>query len=780
MGNDGNLIVERTEEKEEKHFTENSGKERLFVNADTQKSRSVMEVFVISSYPPRECGIADYSKNLINALNNRFTNFYRFKVCALERGDSKYYYPEEVCCKLNVLQPDDYTTIANQINSNENIQAVVVQHEFDLFEDSYDQFSSFLKNLSKPVAIVLHSVIPSPSEAVKTHIQSIADTARSVIVMAKESKTILVTDYNVPSSKIEVIPYGTHLISSNNASLLKDKYKLTGRTIITSFGLLTPGKGIETVLEALPQVIKLHPEIMYLIIGKTHPEVLKKEGESYRIMLEARIKSLKLQNHVQFINAYFPNDILKEYLLATDVCVFSCLNPNRPMSGTFSFAVSCGCPIVSTPTPHAVEFISDDAGFTYNYGNSEELSEKINLMLENPALRKTFSENITRKAVSAAWENSAVSHAAIINNLTEKVLPLVYKAPPIKFDFIRLLTDRNGILTTSYKGEPDIRSGYTLDDNALALFVACMHYKITSDINDITLIRKYLKFIYHCYQSSGTFLKYMDYERKFTSQNYNEDLEESQAKAVWALGYLVSMKGLLPMELIEIGQLLLQNSINLITTFKTGHSIAFSIKGFYYYYSVKETAENLLLIKSLADKLLRMYQNTSKAEWKWFEGKFSNAGSVMPGALLNTWLLTGEPIYKNVAIESFDFLASRLYKNGKIDIFSSEDWDFDCLKNNRPGEKPCDIAFNVVALSKFYLVCKEKKYYESIDKAFNWFLGNNRLGQIVYNPVTGSCFDGLKDNSVKLSQSADSTLCYMLARMVVEKYKFIGEDHIIV
>lgn len=773
MGNAGNITIERAQEKKEDYFT--------YANpTDTEINRSLMEIFVISSFPPRECGIADYSKNLIDALTGRFNNFFSIKVCALERGESKYYYPEEVSCKLNTLQPEEYNSIANQINNNENIKAVIIQHEFDLFADHPEYLTQFMRNISKPVALAFHSVIPSPADSVKNYIKDISEAASSVIVMAKEAKSILINNYTVSEGKIEIIPYGTHLISTNNASLLKDKYKLTGRTIITSFGLLTPGKGIETVLESLPQVIKLHPEIMYLIIGKTHPEVLKKDGESYRIKLEAKVKSLKLQNHVQFINAYFPNDIIKEYLLASDVCVFSCLNPNRPMSGTFSFAVSCGCPIISTPTPHAVEFIGNDAGLTYTFGNADELSEKINIMLENPALRKSFSENISRKASTAIWENSAVAYGTLINNLTGNILPLIFKAPPIKFDFIRLLTDRNGILTTSYKGEPDIRSGYTLDDNSLALFVSCMHYKITGDINDISLIRKYLKFIYHCYQSSGTFLKYMDYERKFRAQNYNEDLEESQAKAIWALGYLVSMKGLLPVELIEIGQLLLQNSINLVTKFKSGHSLAFAIKGLYYYYSVKETPDNLLLIKTLANSLLRMYKNTSKENWKWFEDKFTNAGSIMPGALLNTWLLTGEQVYKDIAVESFDFLSSRLYKNDKIDIFSSDDWNFDCLKNSRPGERPCDIAFNVVALSKFYLVCKESKYYESIDKAFNWFLGNNRLGQIVYNPVTGSCFDGLDDNNVKLSQSADSTLCYTLARMVVEKYKFIGEDHIIV
>jgi glycosyltransferase involved in cell wall biosynthesis len=777
----GENIAINSRENGEHNATSLDPKRSLMVIDFDQNKVSTAEILFISSYPPRECGIANYSRNLINALNNRFSNYFNLKVCALEHGEGKYYYPAEVTETLNTLKADDYERIAGIINTSTNLSAVIIQHEFGLFTPHYSSFEKFIKSITKPVILVFHSVISKPDIRIKQHVQKLGTLADSIIVMAQVSKEELVNNYQIHDSKISVIPYGNQLVNSFNVNAVKEKYKLTGKTVITSFGLLSPDKGIETILEALPQVIKNHPEIKLLIIGKTHPETVKKDGESYRIMLEARTKSLKLQNHVQFINAYFPTDILTEYLQASDICIFSCTDSNRPMSGTFSTAISCGCAIISTPTPHASEFLDSNAGLIFESGNASDLSEKINLLIDNPALRKKFSDNISSKSLSASWENSAVYHGEIINRVTDNAIPLTFKAPPIRLDFIRKLTDKFGILRSSYKGEPDIRMGYTSNDNAFALFVLCMHYKITGDVSDLLLIRKYLKFLFHCYQSDGVVLKYLDYERKFTSQNYAENLEETQAKAIWALGYVVSMKELLPPEVIETAQLLLQNILPQIKTFTLPHCIAFTLKGLYYNYSVWKTPDNLASIKFLANKLVEMYRNKSDNDWKWFDSKFTSSSSVIPGALLNTWLITGENIYKEIAIESFDFFSSKVYQNDKIETCSlNNDWQVDNQYCGYPGEYPCDIAFNVITLSKFYLICKEKRYFQSMEKAFNWFLGNNRLKLMVYNPVAGSCFDGLEDNSVNLGQSANSILCYTLSRMIVEKYKFIGENHILV
>lgn len=745
----------------------------------SEGQKSPGEVLFITSYPPRECGIASYSQNLIRSLNNRFDNFFSLRVCALESGgEARYYYPDEVSWVLDTTKSSDYTKILDKINQSAEIRAVIIQHEFDLFKPTEEAFLHFLSKIDKPVIVVFHSVIPDPSDSLKTYFRTISRISNSVLVLARISANILRDHYQVPEEKITVIPYGTHLVSPLNKRALKEKYRLAGRSILTTIGLVSPGKGIETTLEALPAVIKSHPEVLFLVIGKTHPEELKKEGEKYRIMLESRVKSLKLQNHVQFLNGFFTPDILKEYFQMSDICIFSCTDPNRPMSGMFSMAVSCGCPVISTPIAHAWEFLADDAGLIVQNQDPVDFASKINQLLDDPALRKMFSNKILRKSHSSLWENSALLHGKMIMDTVNGKITASLRYPPIKMDFLKMLTDKVGMLHSSYKGLSDLRSGYTLDDNAFALYVFCVHYKNTSDQEDIPYIKKYLRFIYHCFQPTGTFLKYLDYERRFTTQNQHENLEVANAKAIMALGFLFSLKGLVPEELIDISALMLQKAHPHAGSFENPKSLAIALKGLYYYFSVAETEEIRAQIKTVADKMVHSYQNCRTDNWKWFEDKFCDGAGILPAALMSAWLVTGEQKYRDYAKESFDFLLSKVFNQNRVEIREGDQWYASGTAKTNAGEKPCDIAFYVITLSKFYLMLKENQYFNRMEQAFKWFLGENRLNQMIYNPVTGSCFDGLEEESLNPDQSAGSALSYALARIVVDKYKFRGENHI--
>lgn len=771
----GNEIIEETLRTEAGNLHETGAELNDFLD---KNKAAPGEILFVTSYPPRECGIASYAQNLINALTSRFDNYYRLKVCALENGDAKYYYTGEVTTVLNTSIPSDYMRVASQINHNADIQGVVIQHEFGLFKPHEEAFLRFLGDITKPTLVVFHTVIASPSEAHRNYVQKIANAASSILVMAKISASILINEYGLASGKIEVITYGTHLVTPLNVPALKEKNKLTGHTVLSTIGLLAPDRGIENTLEALPAIIKQHPQVMFLIVGKTHPEEFKKQGEKYRIMLEARVKSLKLQKHVTFLNGFFNTATLTEYFRMSDIVIFSCTDTDRPMSGMFSLAVSCGSTIVSTPTSHAQEFLSNGEGVILQNNNSNELANRINELLDNPGLRKNMSESILRKSHSAIWENAALQYGQLLNKATGNNLIFDFKYPEIKLDFLKSLTDQVGILHASYKGEADIRTGYTLDDNALALFVFCMHYKNTRDANDIPYIKKYLKFIYHCLQPSGIFFKYMDYDRKFTVRNQTEDLEETQGKAIWSLGYLYSMKGLLPSSLTDVSALILRNAFPQADNFVSGKAISFTIKGLYYYYSVGELPATLVQIKSLANKLVDRYRDNATDDRKWFESTFSDSASLLSNALLNAWLTTGENIYRAIAKESFEFLSSKFFNRTMAEVHSKQEWQSTDPGKDNAGEHPCDIGFQVITLSKFYLMCKESEYFNKMNTAYQWFLGNNRLNQMIYNPVTGSCYDGLEGNSVSLNQSAESALCYTLARLVVEKYKFVGENHI--
>ncbi|MEI6062799.1 MAG: glycosyltransferase, partial [Bacteroidota bacterium] len=328
-------------------------------------ARELAEILVITSYPPRECGIATYSQDLIRSMNDKFSSSLSMKVCALENGDATYSYPAEVKYVLNTSSVAEYKKMAVTINNDERVKIVLIQHEFGFYRLQESAFLQFLYELSKPVVIVFHTVLPHPDAELRAKIRSIQAVCDSIIVMTHTSADILVNDYCLPEENISVIGHGTHLVSHLSEKFLKAKYGLTGRKVLTTFGLLSSGKSIETTLDALPAIVKKSPEVVFLVIGKTHPEVVKSEGEKYREMLEQKVKQYELQDHVIFVNKYLPLEELLEYLQLTDIYLFTTHDPNQAVSGTFAYAMSCACPIISTPIPHAREVLTADTGIIF-------------------------------------------------------------------------------------------------------------------------------------------------------------------------------------------------------------------------------------------------------------------------------------------------------------------------------------------------------------------------------------------------------------------------------
>ena len=453
------------------------------------------EILCITSYPPRECGIATYSQDLIKAINNKFSKSLAIKVCALESGDVDFQYPEIVKYTLKTSLADRYMKLALKINNDDRIVIVLIQHEFGFFKKQEQAFIQLLTLLKKPVIIVFHTVLPKPDKQLKLNIENIAERCESIIVMTHNSAEILIKDYDLPAKKISVIAHGTHLVPHISKEVLKKKYGLKGRKVLTTFGLLSSGKNIETTLKALPAIIKKNPEVIFLIIGKTHPEVIKEEGEKYRKSLESIIQSYNITEHVRFVNSYLPLPDLLEYLQLTDIYLFTTDDPNQAVSGTFAYAMSCGCPIISTPIPHAKEVLTEDTGIIFDFHNSGQLADDVLLLLNDPLRRKNMRVNTLQKIVSSAWENSAVDHAKLFEKIAADKIKIQYNLPEINLDHIKHLTTDTGIIQFSKINQPDLCSGYTLDDNARALIAMSMHFILTRDNKSIWYINRYLSFI---------------------------------------------------------------------------------------------------------------------------------------------------------------------------------------------------------------------------------------------------------------------------------------------
>lgn len=728
------------------------------------------EILFITSYPPRECGIATYSQDLIKALNQKFSKAFAVKVCALESVDIIRSYPEEVKLILRTSYADEYGKAAEMINKDKFIKIVVIQHEFGLFFSQEQAFLEFLFQLSKPVIIVFHTVLPHPDQLLKSKIKSIATVCRSVIVMTHASADILSDEYDLPRQKIAVIAHGTHLVPHLNERTLKQKYGMESRKVLSSFGLLSSGKGLETTIDALPAIVKDHPEVVFLVIGKTHPEVVKTDGEKYREMLEEKVRILNLQNHVRFINKYLALSELLEYLQLTDIYLFTATNPNQAVSGTFAYAMSCACPIISTPIPHALEMLTKDTGIIIDFRNSIQLADAVIQILSDDRLRHNLSMNALQKIVSTAWENSAVAHAKLFGKIAGSKITLQYNLPAIKLDHLKYMTTDAGIIQFAKINQPDRSTGYTLDDNARALIAVCMYYQSTGDKKILFYIQRYLNFIKRCQQPNGAFLNYLNENLEFTAQNSTTNLDDANGRAIWALGFVISLTDILPAQIISEAGKIIEKNRYLLEAMHSTRAMAFVIKGMYYIQSTMKSQANLVLIKTLANRLVQMYKHEASKEWEWFEEYLTYANSILPEAMLYTGLLTGKKTYLEIARKSFRFLISKTFNGNGIEVISNKKWLKKGQKAGKYGEQPIDVAYTIMTLSKFYEVFQDENYHLKMVKAFNWFLGDNRLHQIIYNPCTGGCYDGLEESNVNINQGAESTVSYLMARLTMEMY----------
>ncbi|MDP1812721.1 MAG: glycosyltransferase [Sediminibacterium sp.] len=733
---------------------------------------SLPEIVFITSYPPRECGIATYSQDLIRALNNKFNQSFRIRICPVESITEKHTYNGIEKYILNSEEENTYLSLATQLNNDPAVTLVLIQHEFGFYKNNEAHFVELLIAITKKVMIVFHTVLPNPNEKLKENVQQIANQCASIIVMTNSSANILINDYAIRRDKITVIPHGTHLVQHVNKDILKEKYGLKGRKIFSTFGLLSSGKGIETTLEALPAVVEFNKDILFLIIGITHPIVFKEEGEKYRTLLEEKVVQLALQRHVVFVNQFLPLSELLEYLQLTDIYIFTSTDPNQAVSGTFSYAIGSGCPIISTPIPHAKEVLKNNGGIIIDFGNPNQLSDAICLLLSDERLCKNISSNGLHRMAPTAWENSAIAHANLFKNHSNQEIVLQYASPTINLDHIKKMTTGFGMVQFSKLNQPDIQSGYTLDDNARAMIAICQHYELSKDNDDINYITRYLNFINYCLQKRGNFLNYVNDQEEFTDQNYTTNLEDSNGRAIWALGYLISLHKILPANIIKSAQDIMQNALYNVHRIHSTRAMAFVIKGLYYRNINHPSTPDIYLLIKFANRLVQMYRHEAVNDWQWFESYLTYANSILPEAMLCAWFTTGEPIYQEIANKSFNFLLSKIFIKNSIKVISNKGW---LQKENiqaEPvigGEQPIDVAYTIIALGKFYEAYHNPEYLHKIKIAFSWFQGNNHLTQIIYNPCTGGCYDGLEDNYVNINQGAESTVSYLMAKLTLTK-----------
>lgn len=587
--------------------------------------------------------------------------------------------------------------------------------------------------------------------------------------MTYMSEKILIDDYGLSREQIKVIPHGTHLVLWKRKEKAKERFGINHRLILSTFGLLGRNKSIETAIDALPEIKRYFPNLLYLILGKTHPGLVKHEGEKYREFLEEKVKQLGLEENVRFVNHFLTLDELLDYLSITDIYLFTSKDPNQAVSGTFAYAMSSACPIIATPIPHAKELLTDKTGILVDFEQPQQIAKAAIRLLKDEKLRKSMGRNAFHKTRYTIWENVANETMSLFRPFIEHS-NFRFRIPPINLQHIKHLTTDRGIIQFSDIDIADITSGYTLDDNARALIAISRHYELFKEPSDLKLINIYLDFIIYCQKSVGSFINYVEYDGSINARNNFENLEDANGRAIWALGYFLS-KDVFKKPVVDKAEKSIRKALKVVEEIHSPRSMAFIIKGLYYYNLKKEDENVIDIIKLFTNRLLENFNKAADKNWHWFEEDLTYANALLPEAMLYAWKATGNISYHIIAKATFDFLLSKIFKEGRIKVISNDGWLHKTGgDNNGYGEQPIDVAGTIMALDLFYSELGEPQYLTKLNMAFDWFMGLNHLHQIIYNPATGGCYDGLEKDGVNLNQGAESTVSYLFARLVMEKY----------
>jgi len=733
------------------------------------KNTNKFWIAYVSTYPPRECGIATFTRDLTDALDNLFAPKIDSRIIAMNENDvTKYVYPKKVIFQISQNNNSDYINIAKKINAMSKIKMVHIEHEFGIFGDNLGRnLLSFMKEVKKPIVITMHTVLPNPVEEMKKIITEINDYSRLIFVMTKMSKQILITDYNISAEKIRIVPHGIHATSYSTSDKAKKILKLENKIILSTFGLLGPGKGIEYMIEALPNIVKEYPKVTYLIIGATHPVVIKNEGEKYREKLIQKIKDLKLENHVAFYNKYLKNEELLQFLQATDIYLSLSLNPDQAVSGTLSYALGAGRPVVSTSFAQAKEDVTEEVGYLVDFKQPKQIEEAVLKLLKNPQNLEQMSENAYFRTRNMIWHNVALSYmreiSTVIPNLSEKEK----NVPRLKLHHVAKMTNGFGMLQFSKLTEPDPKFGYTLDDNSRALIAVTEFYKKNHSLLALKLAKIYLKFIAYIYEKEGLH-NYVNDDKSFNeTQNTTENLEDSYARGMYALAYVSASKEMpgeissMALKLFKKGKQKMQKRII------SPRAISFYIKALCKINEVENNPSILDEIRDHCEYLIKLHEENNAPGWQWFEDILTYSNGVIPESLLQAYKITGDQRYFNVAKITLDFLISHSFKESICIPIGQEKWYKKGSDRAYYDQQPEEVTSLVQVLKAMYEITNDKEYQSNMINAFNWFLGNNLLGQIVYDQQTGGCYDGVQEKKINLNQGAESTISYLIARLTI-------------
>ena len=742
----------------------------------------IESVAVIGNYLPRQCGIATFTTDLVEGLSAEAPDI-KCWAAAMNDKPEGYSYPEKVRFEINQNKLTDYS-VASQFLNISQTDIVCLQHEYGLFGGpAGSHLLKLLGDLHMPVVTTLHTILQDPAPEYRDIMYRLADLSDKLVVMSRKASDFLKDIYAVPEEKIAFIHHGIPDTPFIDSSFNKDKFGVEGKKVLLTFGLLSPNKGIENVLKALPAVIKKHPDVVYIILGATHPHILKLHGDAYRIMLQQLVRKLDIGEHVIFQNRFVTLRELCEFLGIADIYVTPYLEEAQITSGTLAYAMGTGKAVISTPYWYASEMLAEGRGRIVPFRNPDAIAEQIIGLLDNDVERHAMRKKAYTFSREAVWKEVSRNYLQVFSevrqNRTRKPRPrhsyvenikaiTKFELPEIKLDHLKAFTDDTGILQHANYTIPDRTHGYCTDDNARALLVAAMGQKYlpTNGLGLDFLSGHYLGFLLYAFnEKNGRFRNFMTYSRQWMEEIGSED---AHGRAIWCLGKAVAFfqnPGHLAMTTT-----LFNKALRAVENFRSPRAIAFSLVGMHAYLHKFSGDSDVRRVREIfTDRLFNQFKNNATDDWLWLENALNYANGKLPHALL----LSGHRMQRNDMIEmglnSLKWLLAIQTEDNHFVPIGSNGWYEKGGSRARFDQQPVEANAMVEACVEAFNITRDKSWFDNAVMCFNWFLGHNDLNMPLYDPKTGGCRDGLMADGINQNQGAESSLAWLLSLMTLQK-----------
>jgi len=738
-----------------------------------------MKLAYISTYPPRECGIATFNHNLMRAIGSNFPERNGllkgdFVVALNDSEDiTQHEYPEEVKYIVRQNHQKDYIRAANYINTS-TADAVILEHEFGIYGgESGIYILPLINRLEKPLISILHTILKDPSYVQRVIIREIAEQSAKIIVMSNRALEFLTNIYDIPAEKIQIIEHGVPDLEAPEDNPVKNLTPFKNHRVLLTFGLISRNKGLETVVRALPRIVKNHPDVMYVVLGNTHPGVIKSSGEEYRDHLKTLANQLGVSQNLAFVNKFVAEEELIQYLSACEIYVTPYLNEAQITSGTLSYAVGAGAAVVSTPYWHAQELLDDNRGRLFDFKNADALAEIINELLDQERVITEMRQNAyeyglhTRWPVVGAEYIKVAQEACYEHDYRDKILKNSIVDPEImpKFSLAHVLrlTDDTGIVQHAKYGIPNLKEGYCLDDNARALIMALMAHKRSGSREAFELLPIYLSYIHYMQTDDGNFRNFMSFSRQYLDDVGSED---SFGRTIWSLGYLIA--NATSNSYKEFATEVFQRSFPHFRSLTFLRGMANTIIGISLYLQMNPTDEGMVneLIR-LTDPLMEAYDKNHTDNWHWFEETMTYDNAILPLALLHSSQITGNEHVKTVALRAMEFLDNLTLSSGYLTPVGNEGWYTRGGKFPLYDQQAIETMAMVLMHFQAYQLFRKPEHIEKMFLCYKWFLGENSLRAPLYDHETKGCCDGLLPTGINRNQGAESTLAYLISHLTV-------------